>query len=124
MVYGSPVALKGRVLVMADMIDCRVNGRVPTHLTSEDTYAEVTSAYGVREIRDSAAVAIASWWQSPGTQGRAMAELSTTGQVEVSALLADISAAYPCTHDRSRDWFALGALATWAINHPTRCKSA
>jgi hypothetical protein len=67
-----------------------------------------------REIYDSTALAIASWWQSPGAIGRAFAELASTGSADSDALADDIVASYrEATH--ADDHQALNVLGTWAL---------
>ena len=72
-----------------------------------------------REIRDDSALAIAAAWASPGTVGRHLATLASTGKVNVEDLLEDIHATYAdaTTHE---DRTALDCLATWSLRHPSR----
>jgi hypothetical protein len=103
---------------MGKMIDCRVNGRVPDHLSSGEVTVQVRTRNGVREITDAAAVTIASWWQSAGTEGRAFAALSTTGRVELAALVDGIAAVRRYA-DTTIDQWCLDMLSTWALRHPS-----
>lgn len=101
----------------------RVIATTRTHASSEDTYRDVRSVrmsvmQADGEIGDASALTIASWWQSPGTHGRAFAELSTTGTVAVEDLHSDIAAVYQSADARDRE--ALDCLGTWALNHPSR----
>lgn len=102
----------------ARVIDCRTNGHVPAHLGSIEVYEQVEARDGVRELSDAAAVTVASWWACPGTDGAALAQLCTTGRVELSAFLRDVRIARAMATPQ-RDLRALDALATWGLNHPS-----
>jgi hypothetical protein len=108
-----------------------ITPRTRTHADSHAAYGDVRDvdaqdhgAGPVREIHDSTALAIASWWQSPGAIGHVLASLASGMTVDVAELLDDIAA----TREEARrtgtlsqlDATALDCLATWAINHPTR----
>lgn len=94
------------------------------HADSDTVAAELRSAYGVREISDGVALAIASWWQSSGTVGRTLAALASGHPVDVTALLDDVAATRREADARhaldAADGRALDMLSTWAINHPSR----
>lgn len=93
-------------------------------VSSIDAYAQVAACSGMREVSDSVAVTIAAMWHSPGSIGRTLAALASGLSVDVTELLDDIYA----TRTEARrtgtltreDATALDALATWAINHPSR----
>lgn len=89
------------------------------HVTSDEALRDVRTSHGIREIEDSTALTIASWWQSPGNVGRVLAQLSTTGSCDVAELLDDIHRTYR-EADTQSDRDALDMLATWALNHPSR----
>lgn len=75
------------------------------------------------EISDSTARTIASWWQSSGTVGSILASVACGCTVSVDALLDDIyytTGAWRDITPSSEDGRALGCLATWTMNHPTR----
>jgi hypothetical protein len=85
----------------------------------------VREAWPTREpISDACALTIASWWQSPGSVGAAMATLASTGSVDCTALLDDIGATMrtqPTAGIRNRqDFDALIALQTWAVAKASR----
>lgn len=108
---------------MRDMIDCRVRDdrgrpKVPDHISSDMAMAEVREAHGVREITDQTAVTIASWWQSPGREGCAFAQLSTTGMVEPDMLAYDIAGVHKEASPDER--LALDMLSTWGLHHISR----
>lgn len=113
---------------MRAMLDVRVNGRVPDHLTSPDAADEVFRWRDNPQvtISDAAAVTLASWWQSPGTVGRYLAQLASTGRVNVPDLLADIDATRREAESREvfddADALGLSALEAWAVHHPRREK--
>lgn len=88
----------------------------PSHLSSQQVRDEIKAAWPDDYISDAAALTIASYWQSPGTHGRAFAELSTTGSVDLEALVSDIGA----TMDHAMQGFSrreLQSLEAWANNH-------
>jgi hypothetical protein len=105
--------------------DVIVTGR-PAHLSEAEALAEVAAQEGREEVSDACAVTITSWWQSPGRVGRAFAQLASTGSVRLEALAEDISATFAelrtvgLNAANSDQWRALEALATWALNHPSR----
>jgi hypothetical protein len=98
----------------------------PAHLCEAAALAEVNARRGHVEISDACAVTIASWWQSPGTVGRAFARLASTGSVVARDLADDLAATFAelrplgLNGDNSDEWRALEALATWALYHPSR----
>jgi len=86
------------------------------HVDSESAYRQCREREGIREIDDAVAATIASWWQSPGSVGRAFAALASGAPVDSSDVLADVSASLPETQPNTRDRLALEMLATWALN--------
>ena len=87
----------------------------PSHLYSDEAYAMVAERHGKEEITDACAATIASWWQSPGNTGYAMAQLASTGTVDYQELVDDIAAVYPAAEGKDR--VALDMLGTWALAH-------
>lgn len=83
------------------------------HLTTAETYAEIRDAQNEeREISDAAAATIASWWQSPGKVGRALAALASGQWVDAGDLLQDIITL--SRHDAiPADGAELWALESW-----------
>lgn len=58
---------------------------------------------------------VASWWQSPGSEGRRFAEFASTGAVsDISGLLADIEREQ--TAAKTHEWFWLNELHKY-IDH-------
>ncbi len=100
---------------MTDMI---VTSR-PELLTEGELAVELLESYGRHEISDQAALTIASYWQSPGSVGRAMSELASTGRVSSAELMEDITHSLPDAQDLF-DRRSLNMLATWAMNHESR----
>lgn len=98
----------------------------PVHVT--ETAARADVAYVMsdentdgREITDSVAVTIASWFAGHRRgDGLAMAELSTSGTVRLEDLADDASALFSDSNTTSEDFHALGCLMTWALNHDDR----
>lgn len=105
-----------------------------THMlmTSEQVWAEIRRLEGSyhadsvpseEEMSDAAALTVCSWFMSPGWDGRAFSELVHTGRVGLEALADDLSRAFDSC-DQSREGRfnnnALGYVATWALNHPSR----
>jgi hypothetical protein len=94
------------------------------HASSDRAYADIRAVDRLevpREIEDATALTVASWWQGSDSVGRALAQLSTTGSVDVTELLDGIYAtrqSYGLTDGIQAT--ALDCLATWAINHPSR----
>lgn len=88
-----------------------------THLTSEQVHADVRSvlAEAVNEISDATAVTIASWWQSSGTSGSALAALASGAPTDVKALLKDLSDAFESVDKPSADYDALNCFGTWVL---------
>jgi hypothetical protein len=68
-------------------------------------------------LLDSSALAIAAGWQSPGTQGRAFAQLASTGTVSLDALAEDIDQAR--NQADPAELKALDLLLIWAFFHPS-----
>lgn len=99
----------------------RITTDRPRHLYSAETLDEIRAASAAgREISDAAALTVASWWQGPSFPGRAFAELSTTGSVDVDELCREVGATYPETLALPAvDRLALDMLSTWALNHPS-----
>jgi hypothetical protein len=105
----------------------RITSSVREHAYTAQAQRDITAVLAQsgpladdREIFDSTALAIASWWQSPGSIGRAFAELAGTGSVDSDALADDISATYrEATHADDRR--ALDVLGTWAL---AKCREA
>ena len=72
-------------------------------------------------ISDGAAVTIAGWWQSNSVTGMAFAQLASLGMVEYQELQDAIAAHYDEAKRQGPDATReLDALATWAMNHPSR----
>ncbi|NEA37563.1 hypothetical protein [Streptomyces sp. SID13031] len=68
-------------------------------------------------LDDCSALTIAAGWQSPGTQGRAFAQLASTGTVALEALAEDIEDARLQADTDQRE--ALDLLLMWACVHPS-----
>jgi hypothetical protein len=92
------------------------------HLPRADVAAMIAQRYGTgRQITDSAALAIAAGWQSPGGPGATFAQLASTGQVDFHALNAAITAEYgEALRQGPQAARELDMLATWALFHPSR----
>lgn len=98
------------------------------HATSSEVAADinrvaqaVSTADSSVYLEDATALAIAAGWQSPGTRGRAFAELASTGTVALEALAKDIQNAWSdakCTGD-THNLPALDLLLIWAYHHPS-----
>lgn len=90
------------------------------HLSSLDVFVEVNGNYGVNELSDQAAVTIASWYQSPGREGRALAALASGAPVERDDLIQDVSHVIAQHYARcgEQDKRCLDMLGTWAIRLP------
>ena len=70
-----------------------------------------------REITDSVAVTIASWFAGHRRgDGLAMAELSTSGTVRLEDLADDASTLFADSNTTRADFLALGCLMTWALH--------
>lgn len=89
-------------------------------LTSAEADRDILAVYAgdvAREVTDSTARTIASWWQSPGRIGRTLAALASGLPVDAGELLDDIHAT------RQESGYGthtdLDCLATWAINYPS-----
>lgn len=64
------------------------------HLTSaeaEEVWAAVQTADG-SDLADNLAVTIASWWQSPGAPGYALAALASGAPIDAARLAQDVDA--------------------------------
>jgi hypothetical protein len=88
------------------------------HVTSTRAYEQVNARNGIDEIDDAVAVTIASWWQSPGYIGKALAALASGAEVDYHALVEDLSLTLKDGgyHDRTMpasDRQALDMLGTW-----------
>lgn len=93
--------------------------RGTVHLTSDFVYAMCQVREGSAEITDSAAAAIAAWYQSPRGPGATFAALVSHFPVTVADLEDAIS--YELSQmpaGATVDRLALGMLATWAMNGP------
>jgi hypothetical protein len=87
-------------------------------LMDDDANRDILAVYAgdvAREVTDSTARTIASWWQSPGTVGRTLAALASGLPVDTTELLDDIHAT------RQESGYGthtdLDCLATWVINY-------
>src|SRR5678816_407659 len=80
--------------------------------------AHVRDCLDGHEISDAAALTIAAYWQSPGRDGIAFAQLASTGHVRLEDLADNISAAFDeASAAKDIDGYnELGCLATWALN--------
>jgi hypothetical protein len=89
------------------------------HASSTDAYEDVRAvmAGSKPEIAPSTAVAIASWWQSPGNVGSDMAAFASGASVSVVDLLADIDVTKRGAHDTELDNEALSCLARFVANN-------
>lgn len=92
------------------------------HLNYLDLDAMIAERHGTgEEITDSAALTIASLWQTSGGPGAAFAQLASTGTVDYHALQAAIAAEYDEAKRQGPEVAReFDALATWAMNHPSR----
>lgn len=90
-----------------------INVGRPAHLPSTNAEAEVRRVHRVAgtNLSDSAAVTVASWWAGPGTPGKHLAALATSGRVELVGLLDDIARTTAQYHPAP---FDLVALRRWA----------
>lgn len=86
------------------------------HLGETEAAVREASAAG-RDIGDAAAVTIASWWQSPGANGRHLAALASGAPVLAEDVINDV--AHCLAHDGPDDVDAayLDALMTWAVHY-------
>jgi len=108
----------------------RITSSVREHAYSVQAMDDIAQVLGQtgplesrREILDSTALTIASWWQSPGSIGRAFAELASTGSVDSDALAADISATYR-EASNADDRVALDVLGTWTLSKVREARQA
>lgn len=95
-----------------------------THATTPEVELELLYPGGDNgEITDSVALAIASWYASPGASddsGRAMAQLATTGSIPFGLLMDAIYTERQTTaKGDAQQERALDYLATWALHHPS-----
>jgi hypothetical protein len=87
-----------------------------TRVSSSVARQQVDERYGAREVDDSVAVTIASWWASTGTLGRAHAALATGATCNLRELLDEIAVNRDLyVLDGSLDDKALDMLGTWAV---------
>lgn len=100
-----------------------ITANTRTHASSEqamDDIGLVMNQFGDmsdwREVDDSTALTIASWYSSPGSVGAVLAELASTGTCDFDDLMDDIAA----TRQTDGQSVELDLLSTWAINHPSR----
>jgi hypothetical protein len=95
------------------------------HVLSEEAYTDVNAVISDsvdREIHESTAVTIASWWQAPAGTGYVLAGFASGATVDRTALLDDI---YYTNRQEGRDdgtmteqdANALDCLATFVINY-------
>ena len=85
------------------------------HVDSDYAERQVTLREGgEHEIDDDVAVTIASWWQSPGSVGSALAALASGAPVEYEELADDIYRTRP-EASTPLDRLTLGMLSTWAL---------
>lgn len=102
------------------VVDVIIVGRV-AHMSTEAVEAMCLGRRGVEEITDECAVTIASFWQAPGTTGKAFAQLASTGTVDCDELLSDIHDAWlsagnlPASEVLATR-LQLDMLATWAMD--------
>jgi len=95
--------------------------RRPYIKTRAETEYDIHNSYvGGWEISDATAVTIASWWQSSGSVGYALAALASGAPIDTQELLDDIyrtrHLSTDAQHMTETDKRALDMLATWAIN--------
>lgn len=91
------------------------------HVMGDDAYADIAyitslnleARYG-REIQDGTALTIASWWQSPGRVGHVLAQLASSRECDLDALVDDIDATLRNESMDERDREALDCLMSWA----------
>lgn len=92
-----------------------------SHAQSSTVDDQIAERYGVAEVDDSVAVALASWYQSPGSVGRILAALASGTVVGFQELMDDIHATRR-EIDRHNEADAptmrrqLDMLATWVID--------
>lgn len=92
-----------------------------SHMDSDAARVEVDDCYPTHVISDECAATIASWFQSPGTDGAAFAALASGAECDVDALKRDIASAKDslgAVHSGTMvaDHFALDALLSWAAH--------
>lgn len=86
------------------------------HVTEAEARKQVEERYGDTEVDTAVAVTIASWWQSPGSMGRAMAALASGAAVNAGDVLVEVSANRRLyTQEGSPEETALDMLGTWLI---------
>lgn len=88
------------------------------------TGSEMGEARGdaVRFLTNQEARTVASWWQSSGSVGSHMAELASTGRVDVAELLADVTATMVdvSMHRNAANFRDLSDLYAWAVMMASR----
>ncbi|GAB4988595.1 MULTISPECIES: hypothetical protein [Mycobacterium avium complex (MAC)] len=94
------------------------------HVSEDYARRDIASVYdgGGREIEPATAVTIASWWQSPGGIGKALAAFASGSPVSRQELLDDIAATrtehgYHTLAMLPRDRHALDCLSTFVLRH-------
>jgi hypothetical protein len=85
-------------------------------MSTGDVFDQIHARVGREELSNAAAVTIASWYQSPGTEGRAFAALASGAPTNTGALLNDLSTAYKYVQDKSPESLALDMLGTWILS--------
>lgn len=88
------------------------------HALSAEVARQCTERYGMEEVDDSVAAAIASYWQGPSGHGLTFHMLASGQEVNTEALLDAIAHERP--HARAQggtSTLELDMLATWALNH-------
>ena len=91
------------------------------HAMSSEIDDQVAERYGVAEIDDHVAVALAAWYQSPGSIGHVLAALASGATVTHDDLADDIYATRReiIRHDeagRDESLRHIDMLSTWAID--------
>jgi hypothetical protein len=81
------------------------------HATSD----EVNARRAGEVLTDAQALAIAAYWQSPGTVGSVLAELASTRQADAPELLADIARTVATDRPTAGDLRQLLDLYAWAV---------
>jgi hypothetical protein len=114
------IAFHNALVLVDDSLTVGRVGHDIFHDTWEHALDVCRDHHGLSEINDSAALAIASAFQSPSGAGAIFAQLSTTGTVGVGELLDAIAAEYRDPTYDADVRLALDMLATWALHHPSR----
>jgi len=75
------------------------------HFGSNDTYADIKRVLAKEQpaLQDGAALAIASWWQSPGAVGCDLAALATGARCWREEVLDDIAATLRAHENMGKD---------------------